>query len=329
MIALAALLLVACSAEQAPALAPVDLAWSATTGAASDSLDVYARRGGETVQVTHRQGADFAGPVSPQRDAIVVVHVRGPEQAPEQRLWLHPLDGSEPVALSEVAAIVRKPAWSPDGSAVVYESSREGFRDVYRATRDGQITRLSTSPHGCFEPAPLGDGSTVIAPCSGRDVDLFVLSSGGPPSAPLLVRRGEDGAPAASPDEATVAWIAAEGPALAVHTFLREAGVHQRLWAPSEADGRLVPDQGLAWSPQGDRIAAVVLGDAGPRVAVLHPQTGTVEAWVPGDLPVWTPTGGLLVTGKDSQGDGVFLSDPPGSALRRAAPVGSWLGRAL
>ena len=79
-----------------------------------------------------------------------------PQGASTQQLWLVPLDGGAERALSDPAPVVRSPAWAPDGSAVVYESALDGFRDLYRADRAGRTTRLSTSAAGCFEPAPLG-----------------------------------------------------------------------------------------------------------------------------------------------------------------------------
>jgi Tol biopolymer transport system component len=325
--ALAAALAGACRTPDAPPTAPgPDLAWSQLVG---DDLEVFARRDGVTQRLTTREGADFAGPVAPDGASLVVIHSAQDGDVLRQQLWLHPLDGGAPVALSEVAPLVRSPRWAPSGDAVVYESSRDSFRDLYRATRDGGVTRISRSPHGCFEPAPLGDGATVIAPCSGQDVDLYRLSGGATPVGPLLTRAGEDGAPALSPDGATVAFLAAEGPRVALHRLRLADLQHRRVWAPADTR-RLVPDQGLVWSADGSRIAAVTRGEDGDAaVVVVEADTGAVVAQTAGDLPAFTADGALLVTHEDDDGQGIFRVDPSTGSRARVAPPGAWLGRPL
>ena len=294
-----------------------------------DDLEVFARQGGVIRQLTRREGADFAGPPAPQGDALVVIHSAQDGDLLRQQLWLHPLDGSGPVALSEVAPLVRNPRWAPTGDAVVYESSRDSFRDLYRATRDGAVTRLSRAPHGCFEPAPIGDGESVIAPCSGNDVDLYRLSDGAVPVGPLLARAGEDGAPALSPDGATVAFLAAEGPRVELHSLHLTTLQHRRVWAPDETH-RLVPDQGLVWSPDGAHLAAVTRSEDGDAaVVVIDADTGAVVTKSAGDLPAFDAGGALLVTHEDTDGQGIFHVDLATGARTRVAPPGAWLGRPL
>ena len=322
----AALAWACCEPEAPPPVPGPDLAWSQLVGG---DLEVFARRDGVTQRLTTREGADFAGPVAPDGGGLVVIHSAQDGDVLRQQLWLHPLDGGAPVALSEVAPLVRNPRWAPSGEAVVYESSRDSFRDLYRATRDGVVTRLSRSPHGCFEPAPLGDGETVIAPCSGQDVDLYRLSGGAVPVGPLLVRQGEDGAPALSPDGATVAFLAAEGARVALHRLRLSDLQHRRVWAPDDTR-RLVPDQSLVWSPDGGRVAAVTRGEDGDAaVVVVESDTGAVVAQEAGDLPAFTDDGALMVTHEDADGQGIFRVDPATGSRARVAPPGAWLGRPL
>ncbi len=301
-----------------------DLAWSALVG---DDLEVFVRKGGAVSRLSRRAGADFAGPLSPQRDALLVIHS---DDETGMRLWLHPLDGSAAHPLSSLAPLIRNPRWSPEGDAVVYESSEASFRDIYRSDRAGHATRLSAAPHGCFEPAPLPGGAGAIAACSGDDVDLYRLTGAEDPRLALLVRAGEDGAPALSPDGRQLAFLAAEGPVLAVHLFDLQANSHRRLWAPDDPGRLIVADQGLAWSPSGRRLALVTRAEgSGPQVHAVEVETGRVLTRLPGDLPSWGPDGSLFVTHEDEVGQGVFVLPAEGGGLRRVAPVGSWLGRPL
>lgn len=320
-----ALLVAGCTPDPQPVSAPaVDLVWSAPS---DHGLDVFVREGGRTRHLVARKGDDFIGPVSPEGEAVLVISVAS--EVASQQLWLHPLDGSPSTALSAPASVVRNPKWAPDGTAVVYESSLHGFRDIYRASRDGTVSRLSTSEEGCFEPTPIADGMRAIASCSGADVDLFEVSRGQSPTRPLLQRPGEDGAASLSPDGTTLAWLAEDQGTLAVMLLDTTTERQRRLWRPQKEEARVVPASGLSWAPDGQRLAVVTLGPNGSRVGVLRLDASTPPVWLPGDLPTWTPTGGLLVTHGDGEGDGLFLSDPVGESLRRVSPTGAWLGRPL
>ena len=309
-----------------PELEPsVDLVWSAPAG---DGLGVFVRQGGQTRHLPVRGYDAYVGPVSPAGDAVVVVSV-GPGEASLQQLWLHPLRGGAPTALSAPARQVRNPRWAPDGSAVVYESSVDGFRDIYRASRQGAVTRLSRSRHGCFEPTPLGDGTRAIASCSGGEVELFWVEGDQLPPRRLLARPGEDGPAALSPDGATLAWLAEYSGSRSVRTLALDTGEHEVVWRPGPTDGAIAPSAGLSWAPDGRSLAVVAVGTQGPQVVVVHLHADMPPTRIPGDLPAWRPQGGLLVSGSDSVGEGLFLSEPVGTPPRRVSPAGAWLGRPL
>jgi Tol biopolymer transport system component len=298
------------------------LVWTAQAGGDSE---VFARVDGTDHRLTKRLGSDFAGPVSPDGQRVLVIHSNDQETGHEEQLWAHPLPGqvARPLAVSTVATKVRSPTWAPDGS-VVYESDAESFRDLYRATPGQPPARLTRSPHGCYEPTVAGE--VVVHVCSGSDPDLWTVPLAGGPARPLLRREGEDLAPTVSPDGVLVAFLAGSQGRLSLWTVGLDGTGAQERWRSPLPQERIVAEQGLVWSPDGARIALVVRdGDGKPGVRVVDWRTGAEVLRVAGELPRWTAKGQLIWTHEDGAGLGVFRLDEPGGPVRLTAP-GGWLG---
>jgi Tol biopolymer transport system component/tRNA A-37 threonylcarbamoyl transferase component Bud32 len=70
--------------------------------------------------------------------------------AGQSSIWIVPLDGGEPVRVTEDAHLDTSPAWAPDGRHLFWVSDRGGARDVYRIAVDedgsptGEPVRLTT-----------------------------------------------------------------------------------------------------------------------------------------------------------------------------------------
>jgi Tol biopolymer transport system component len=101
-------------------------------------------------------------------------------------------DGRNPVRLTTDPGLDVQPAWTPDGSHIVFTSSRNGIRQVYVMRFDGTETRqLARVPGGSEDPVVSPDGKRVaftglsIDKEARRDIYLVDLSGGVPVSATL------------------------------------------------------------------------------------------------------------------------------------------------
>jgi Tol biopolymer transport system component len=77
----------------------------------------------------------------------------GRHDSGKTRIWVAPLDGGPPVALTDGTSRDDQPAWSPDGRYIAFVSEREGNTDLYvmRADGSGQ-TRLTRAPGADWLP---------------------------------------------------------------------------------------------------------------------------------------------------------------------------------
>jgi Tol biopolymer transport system component/DNA-binding winged helix-turn-helix (wHTH) protein len=92
--------------------------------------------------------------ISPDHSEFLIGEFSRPED--EMPLWLWPVQGGAPRRLGE--AIGRDPAWSPDGSQIVFVHERGLYVIHPDGTQLHEIARPSGKPHA---PAWSGDGDTI------------------------------------------------------------------------------------------------------------------------------------------------------------------------
>lgn len=135
-------------------------------------------------------------------------------------------DGSRRVRLTDEGRIAGDPAWSPDGSKIVFVGADyidDGYMNLYVMNADGSRVRRLTSETGCErEPAWSPDGSTIAFVrlpavvvgygffCAG-DPDLYSITPSGSDiqaltTTPQQVERSPDW----SPDSSTLAFVCGE-----------------------------------------------------------------------------------------------------------------------
>lgn len=281
-------------------------------------------------------GFAFPGPADPlgTHALIIVSDVDPATETSSERLLITPLSPELPretLTLSAPAALVRNPVWSADGTFLVFESSANSFRDLYRVARTGgEVTRLTDAPHGSFEPAISPDGLT-LAFGSSRDgnAEVYVQPLARGPARRLTDNVADDRAPAWRPDGARLAWLATRDGHARVWTMapdgsdaapLRE-GTSEDLHFAWSRDGRFIA---LATQPTPDNVDLIVYD------AVRGLQFGAFTGPDITEQPAWSPDSRWLAyfaTHEDNAD--LYLAHPDGTEVRRltsdSAP--EWLPR--
>ena len=243
-------------------------------------------------------------------------------------------------ALTNRQAVV----WSPDSSRVAFVSAHENQVDLYTATRDGQITRLTNTPALETGPRWAPDGRHVaVITTSGfgtgagwADAGLVVLPAGGGPPTHTFNALKLFSGPAANVISDMV-WIGADS--LVVHFDLYPRG-NAEVGLLALGTGRVMPIltaesdvfAGLQWS-----AAARMLAIAGTQADASNGQLGKgapgLYLWRPGmaqatqltadyvRVVAWNPTGtALAYTG---------FADSPHTGVRLWAPGQAGVGVTL
>jgi Tol biopolymer transport system component len=144
------------------------------------------------------------------------------------------------------------PAWSPDGSQIVFVSNRDGGNfEIYKMNADyTNQTPLTYDPGFNADPVWSPDG-TQIAFTSGRDgnFNIFKMSAGGGAPTRLTNDPGHDGFPAWSPDGTKIAFQSDRTGNNDIYTMNTDGTVQTDITNNPAADTR------PSWSPNGTQIA--------------------------------------------------------------------------
>jgi len=225
----------------------------------------------------------------------------------------------------------RQPAYSPDGSRIVFTSNRSGNMDLWMLeTSSGALRQLTDDPAQDWDPGFTPDGRHVLW-SSDRSGHLEIWMAGGDGSdARQVTRDGVDAEnPTATPDGRHIVYTSGNPKRLGVWRIRPDGTEDKQL----VAGAALVPEI----APQGRHVLVVTDGRQGGRVIrVADIDTGALlpfgieVTWPPGaSLQIlygrarWTPDGKRIAfIGANAEGrSGVFVQDfVPGrdtSASRR------------
>ena len=169
-------------------------------------------------------------------------------QAPAMDIFVMNADGSDPRNLTDSATSDTSPAWSPDGSHIVFQSDRDGNQEIYVMAADGSNLRNLTNHEGDdFGPAWSPDGRYIAFDSNrdrgGVDREIYLMEADGSNLRRLTDREGMNGLPTWSPDGRYIAFQSdRDGESQEIHVMEVESGNVQRLtehkafmagWSPS------------------------------------------------------------------------------------------------
>lgn len=212
------------------------------------------------------------------------------------------------LVLLVLTALLVAPACA-QAAGVVFESSRTGDAELWRADLDGgALQRLTTSPGVDVQPSVSPDGRTVVFMSRRSGAPrIWTVGIDGTNPRMLTSGPGTDQQPAWSPDGRRIAFVSDRAGAGAQVQVMQADGTQvQALTASAGANGA------PAWSPDGRQIAFLTTRDLGPdgdrtgEVYVMNAdgtgQRNVSQRAGSESAPAWSPDGGTLIFGRDVGG---------------------------
>jgi len=200
-------------------------------------------------------------------------------------------DGSGPVNISHDAANDLRPAWSPDGTRIAFQTDRDGNLEIYVMNADGSNPiNLTNSPADDEDPSWSPDGKS-IAFDSDRDgnLEVYMLDVASRHVTRLTSNPAIDQLPAWSPDGQHIAFTSFRDGNGEIYVTTPQASFPVRL------THQLGDDAFPEWSPDGKHIvycsdcsnlqAISVMNADGSEPTVLT-QPSAANAF-----PYWSPDG--------------------------------------
>lgn len=327
------------------------IAFASNHGEHRERVSLVAASGGEIRSLALVGQSSFPAAVSPDGRTLLLLSSEPlAEGKTHDRFALVELDSSgevlgEPRVIGPEGAALRNPAWSPDGSWLVFESDAASFRDLYRLEIGAaSALRLTDNAEGNFEPAVSPDGQS-IAFVSSRDgnAELYVMTADGGAPQRLTDSRGDDSQPVWSPDARMIAFTSGRALERGHDVFALEpetGSVTPVVRDGSRTQPVFVRDQ--VFSPTGDRLAFTELVSARGTAAIVVVDVQTGEVLARSDAqpaegaasvdeqPSWSPDGEWLVFARSHAGrSDIARMRADGSALERltAGDGVHWLPR--
>lgn len=177
---------------------------------------------------------------------------------PQADIWRVATAGGDPERLTDSPGDDRAPVYSPDGTRIVFDSTRDGNTEIYVMDADGSNQRRVTDDPGEDWGASWSPDGQQIAFNSSRgggDLDIYVMAADGSDVRRLTIGVTPNVAPSWSPDGQKLAYTARDaqlnGQIKVIDVaggtprdLSRDAAVADELWTGGWGpDGRIVFDR--------------------------------------------------------------------------------------
>jgi TolB protein len=225
---------------------------------------------------------------------IVYIAESGPAQKRVKRLALMDQDGANHQYLTDGAALVLTPRFSPSAQEVTYLSYTSGTPRVYLYNIDtGRQQVLGDFPGMSFAPRFSPDGGRVVFSRSENGAtNIFVMSAHGGGASRLTDGNSIDTTPSYSPDGSQIVFNSDRGGSQQLYVMSADGGGIRRISFGSGKYGTPV------WSPRGDLIAFTKIEGGSFYIGVMRPD-GSGERLLTQDFlvegPTWAPNGRVLM----------------------------------
>ena len=240
-----------------------------------------------------------------------------------KELWVMDADGAGAHVLTADRSIARSPAWSPEGSLLLYTSWRGGSGPQLWVQSPEQRKaflvsgRPGLNTSGAYSP----DGARIACTLSmDGNAEVYSLDARGGDPRRLTNSRSIDTSPSWSPTGREIAFTSDRSGNPQVYVMDADgSNVHRLTWDVDFTDSP-------SWSPKGDRIAFVQRTGDGFDVWICRPDGGGAQRVVAGgasENPRWSPDGRHLVFASNRGGSlGLWVTDLDGLAPRKLDTAG-------
>jgi TolB protein len=231
--------------------------------------------GSNVMRLTNDPAFDDSPAISPDGTQIVFLTARH-DPSPsfpnlKYEIYVMDSDGSNPHRLTESDAAEDHPAWSPDGSKIIFDADYDGdgFYEIYTMNADGtDVTRLTANAAN-DQFADWSPDGTQIAFSSDRNSnwDIFVMEADGSNQRALTDSPDLELFPAWSPDGTLIAFNGLAPRSRNTDIFVMNtdgSNAHQLTDSPRF-------DESPAWSPDGSLIAFQTERDGNFEIYVMEP----------------------------------------------------------
>jgi TolB protein len=256
----------------------------------------------------------FTGEAGVSRTRVAFVSARGRDK----ELYVMDLDGANRQALTADRSIAMSPAFSHDGSLVLFTSYRGGAGPRVFVTRvgGGRPYLVSGRPGLNTSASYSPDGREIVCSLSmDGNSEIYLLDARGGSPRRLTNQRAIDTSPAWAPTGREIAFTSDRGGAPQVYLMDREGGNVRRLTYD------VTYTDSPAWSPKGDRLAFVARTGSGFDIYTCRPDGSDTRLVVSGasnENPRWSPDGRHIIYASNREGAfGLFVNDLDGRPSRR------------
>lgn len=165
-------------------------------------------------------------------------------------IYIMDMDGHDPTVVAKNKSLNLSPAWSPDGTKLVFTSYMKGNPDLYLVTVGRKDFKRITSNTGSnITPDWSPDGSAIALSSSVSGIsNLYTISPGGGKMSKLTNTNVIDVSPSYSPDGGTLVFSSERAGGLHIYKVSTSGGHVQRLTFVGYQND--MPD----YSPIGDKI---------------------------------------------------------------------------
>ena len=236
----------------------------------------------------------------------------------DKELYVMDWDGWYLRPLTKDHSIAQSPAWSPDGSLILFTSYRAGTgaRVFVTPAAGGAVYQVSGRPGLNTSAAYSPDGQEIACTLSqDGNAEVYRLDARGGSPRRITNSRGIDTSPTWSPTGHEIAFTSDRGGNPQVYVMDREGGNARRLTFD------LSYTDSPAWSPKGDRLAFVARAGNGFDIYTCRPDGADLRLEVTGgsnENPHWSPDGRHLLFASSRDGPiGLYVSDLDQGSPRR------------